>query len=356
MRRPALVAAVAAGLLVLGAAGVGAVASASDPAPSAVCTDEPGVAVTCVLPYPAPETVTVTESVPVPGPTVTETLPPEPGPTVTVTATISATPSATMSPTATISATPTPTPTPSPSPVPDGFPDATTTGPTGTLGTYTGLMTITRAGTVIENVRVNGQLTIRAADVTLRNVLLTTGAYYGVLTYSPRTRIIDTRIVGGGTAGVAAYEGGTVDLLRVDVSGGEDGVRLAHNSSLVDSYVHDLAGDSSSHFDAVTADGYRGWRIEHNTILNPHSQTAAVWIGDPRYSPSEGVLANNLLAGGGYTVYAGPGTGAGLRVTNNVFSRRYFARIGYWGPVTSWSSAGNVWSGNVDEAGKTVGP
>jgi hypothetical protein len=140
------------------------------------------------------------------------------------------------------------------------------------------------------------------------------------------------------------------------VSGTEDGVRMADNSTLVDSYVHDLQGSSSSHYDAVTADGYRGWRIEHNTILNPHPQTAAVWIGDARYGPSSGVLRNNLLAGGGYTIYAGPGAAPGLTVTGNVFSQRYYPRCGSFGAITGWVGSGNTWSGNVFDGGSLVSP
>nr|WP_260173275.1 DUF4082 domain-containing protein [Nocardioides albus] len=242
------------------------------------------------------------------------------------------------------------------------YPNASNTGPKGTLSPRGGA-TVTTDGAVISNARVNGQLTIRADNVVIRNVHLTTTAYYGILTYGKNTVIEDTTIVGTSPttlAGIAAYEGGTVNARRVNVSGMEDGVRLAHNSSLTDSYVHGLDGDADSHFDGVTADGYRGWRITHNTIVNDHNQTAAVWIGDPRYAPSEGVLEDNWLQGGGYTVYAGPGTGAGLRVVDNVFSTKQFPRSGYWGPVAKWVGSGNTWTGNVwadgPDAGKPVTP
>lgn len=242
-----------------------------------------------------------------------------------------------------------------------GYPGPATTGAGSLSGSRAG-GTVTKAGTTIANTVITGQLTVRAANVTLRNVEIRPGGSYGLLTYGKNTRIVNSTIRGSGRtlAGIAAYEGGTVHADGVDVSGVEDGVRLAHNSSLTNSYVHDLRGSSSSHYDAVTADGYRGWVIRHNTIVNPHGQTAAVWIGDPRYGGSEGVLADNLLAGGGYTVYAGPGAGAGLRVTNNAFSTRIHPKSGYWGPVTSWSRAGNTWSGNVwldgARAGTAVSP
>jgi hypothetical protein len=237
-----------------------------------------------------------------------------------------------------------------------GFPDASNTGARGTLSRREG-GTITTNGTVIQNALITSQLTVRADNVVLRNVTIQSDDLYGLLSYGTNTVIEDATIIGtaGDTlAGIAAYDG-SLTARRVDVSGSEDGVRLTDNSVLADSYVHGLAGTSSSHYDGVTADGYRGWTISHNTIINDYGQTAAVWIGDPRYAPSEGVLANNYLAGGGYAVYAGPGTGAGLRVTGNVFSTLIHARGGYWGPITSWSNAGNTWSGNTWSGGSLAG-
>ena len=87
----------------------------------------------------------------------------------------------------------------------------------------------------------------------------------------------------------------------------------------------------------MTADGgYRNWRVVHNTILNPHGQTGAVWVGDERYGPSEGVLRDNFIAGGGYAIYGGPGIGNGIHAVDNVFSTRYFPRSGHWGVSTRW--------------------
>ena len=82
---------------------------------------------------------------------------------------------------------------------------------------------------------------------------------------------------------------------RIKVSGVEDGVRLGDNSELRDSLSINCAGDDASHFDGVTADGgNRGWRMIHNTILNSHGQTGAVWVGDGATVDSEGVLPRQL--------------------------------------------------------------
>jgi hypothetical protein len=59
-------------------------------------------------------------------------------------------------------------------------------------------------------------------------------------------------------------------------------------------------------------------------------------------------IADNLLAGGGYTLYCNAGRLVpGLIVTGNRFSRTYHARGGYFGATTGCESADaftkNVW-------------
>jgi hypothetical protein len=40
-------------------------------------------------------------------------------------------------------------------------------------------------------------------------------------------------------------------------------------------------------------------------------------------------IEHNLLAGGGYTIYAGPGSN--YRVTENYFTTRFFPKVGFYG-------------------------
>ena len=242
------------------------------------------------------------------------------------------------------------------SPIPEGWPTRRSTGPRGELRSVAG-HTITEDGTVLEDVVVQGTLTIRADDVTLRNVRVNADSYYGVLVHGANTLIQRASVVGTNLEVMAgiAVNSGDARIRRTEVRGVEDGIRLSDNSRVRRSLIHDLRGDDSSHFDGVTADGSTGWRIVHNTILNPHTQTAAVWVGDERYDDSEGVLRDNYLAGGGYTIYAGPGIGKGIRVLDNRFSTRYFPRSGHWGVSSSWESTGNTWSGNRWADGRRKG-
>jgi hypothetical protein len=214
-------------------------------------------------------------------------------------------------------------------------------------------MTITEAGTVIDGKQINGQLTIKAANVTVRNSRITSSDSYGVLLSAKNLLLEDSAFDGQtGTASISSLDSGQFVARRVNVSGGEDGVRLVSNSVLEASYIHDLSSGAGEHNDAVTADGYTGVKIIGNTILNQNGQTAAVWLGDPRYGDSSVELRGNLLGGGGYTVYAGPGSSV---VADNQFTTRYFPRSSYYGPVAYWESDSGTWTGNIWADGPNKG-
>lgn len=241
-------------------------------------------------------------------------------------------------------------------------PNEKTTGARGDLRLVRGGITIDQPNTVLQAVDVRGQVTVKAEGVVIRNVRIRSDSFYALLVTGGDALIEDVTLEGhpDSSAALAATEGGRFVARRLDVSGAEDGVRLADDCTLADSYVHDLRPGPGHHNDAVTADGYSNWKITGNTILNQHDSTAAVWVGDARFGPSSGVLSGNLLAGGGYTVYAGPGSGAGIRVKDNVFSTRFHPQSGAWGPVYDWIPDGNVWTGNVwadgPQRGRPVAP
>lgn len=214
---------------------------------------------------------------------------------------------------------------------------------------------VTTDGAVLENLELRQQVTISADNVVIRNVRITTPTYYGFLIKGRNALLEDVTVVGTPGASsvcVAANGDGSFKAHRVDVSGCEDGVRLGDESELADSYIHDLKGTASSHYDAVGAEEAVGWLIRHNTIINDHAQTSAVTFG---LGARDGVLENNLLRGGGYTLYAGPEPGTGISVLDNRFSTSLFPEAGYWGPVSYWSEDGNTWSGNTWSDGPRVG-
>lgn len=217
-------------------------------------------------------------------------------------------------------------------------------------------MTITKDGTVLSNLDIAGTVSIEANNVVLRNVRVTTGSWYAVVVRGKNALVEDSTLVGSfdGSASIATENGGQYVARRINAYGAPVGVWLSNNSKLYDSYVHDLAAAPGAHNDSVLADGFTGWEVAHNTILNKLTQTACIWVSMPGH-PSQGVMRDNFIAGGGYPVYGGPGTGSGVKVVNNKFSTRYFPKSGYWGISANWESSGNTWSGNTWADGAKAG-
>jgi len=248
--------------------------------------------------------------------------------------------------------------TPPPSGQPSAYPDATNTGAKGTLTPRSGDITVNVNGTILENIDLKGAIRVYADNVTIRNVKITTGGYWPILFDGKGGVVEDSTIVG--TLNSQACVGGSgMTIRRMNCSGAGDGVKLGSSSTMTDSYIHDLGTGPESHNDGCEL-GSKDVTVRHNTILNAQGQTAAVFIGAS--APSTNILVeDNVLAGGGYTVY-GPDPGSSnVRVVNNKFSARYFAKGGSYGPVAYWKTgSGNEWSGNTwmdgASAGKTVNP
>jgi hypothetical protein len=88
---------------------------------------------------------------------------------------------------------------------------------------------------------------------------------------------------------------------------------------------------------------------------------AFVWFGWGQADAPSWQISDNLIAGGGYTIYGGQNPGGpqahNIRITGNRFATLYFQNGGFWGPVAAFdpSGPGNVWSGNVwDSTGQPV--
>ena len=153
-------------------------------------------------------------------------------------------------------------------------------------------------------------------------------------------------------------------LIRVDMHSCTDGPRISEGATVVirDSYIHDLSRANGNHNDGIEITNAPNTKVIHNTILNSNGQTSAVMISEFGSNSNSGVeISNNLIGGGGYTVYGGaPDTAQGHKVTNNVFTTRFFEDSGYYGPVAYWRTTGNTWSGNVwadgPNAGRSVNP
>lgn len=197
-----------------------------------------------------------------------------------------------------------------PKPSACGFPDASNTGvPAGTtLTSHPGSQKITQDGAVIDGWD-TGRINIYANNVVIKNTKITTSAYYGVYVYSGSVIVEDTTIVGQATASQECDAGvtGAVLVLRVDISGCEDGVHLSGNHAVKDSYIHSPYFTSSSHNDGIqvfSASG--GMVLQHNTINMTGGSKAGnscVFVQPTSGSVDNVKIDSNLIDGAGYSLY-----------------------------------------------------
>ena len=131
---------------------------------------------------------------------------------------------------------------------------------------------------------------------------------------------------------------------------------------IADNYIHDMGFREGDHVNGTTSNGgTQLLTIRHNTVLNQYSQTDAISLFQDFGVEANRLIDNNLMAGGGYTIYGGANPGgaktSNIRIMNNRISKKFYPKGGYFGHSTAFDTAapGNVWSGNVcDETGEPV--
>jgi hypothetical protein len=273
-------------------------------------------------------------------------------------------------------------------PVPSrcGYPDATSSGVTdrshlrrvpqdvrsgnGWAWDSRGWLAVTKDGAVVENLLVTGSIDITGDNATVRgNVIAVSGETWGVgLRHTTNTTISGNTIGPAGTGprllvGIKDIYGDAAgtNVLANDISGTSTAVQIP-SGVIRDNYIHDLAKADGDHVNGITSNGSdQRLDIVHNTVLNQFDQTDAIGLFQDFGVEANRRIAGNLLAGGGYTIYAGDNERFGVthdvQVVGNRFSRVYFPKGGMFGPSTSFDSqgAGNLWAGNVwDEDGSPV--
>ncbi len=237
------------------------------------------------------------------------------------------------------------------------WPDETNTGvPDGVILTSSGSITITKDGTVIDALDVRGTINVQANNVTIMNTKVTSSDYAVIRIAKDVTGTVvkNSEINGLNSGGQGIMGHGT--FIGNDISGVGDGINVTGDNVLIEgNYIHDLGGTAGSHYDGIQIDGgVSDIRVEGNSVINHHDQTAAVMIDDYFGPTSNVVVNNNLLTGGGYTIYVTGLDGNGtedVHVTNNHLGK------GTWG-YTYFAGANPVYSGNVmdgHEHAKTLG-
>ena len=238
-----------------------------------------------------------------------------------------------------------------------GWADATNTGVQAgvTLTPYNGNLVINTPGAVISGLDIHGTVVINAPNVTLVNCKVTSSSFYVVQVASGVTGVTvqncDIDGQSGGGQGIA----GAGTFLNNDIRGCADGIGVGGDNTVIENnYIHDMKGTSGSHFDGIQADGgFSNLVIRHNTVINENIQTSAIMLDNYWGAIDNVTIDNNLLIGGGYTVYINEiasGQPGGGTVTDVSYTNNHIGG-GYFGNLNLRMELGNtvVQSGNVND-------
>ncbi len=208
---------------------------------------------------------------------------------------------------------------------------------------------------MISGLNITGPVFINAPNVTLINCKITSSDFAVVKIATGITGAVVQNCtingVGSGNDGDCGILGqGT--FIGNNIYNVENGIAVAGPSTIQDNYIHGLLASGSPHYDGIQIDGgVSNVTISHNTIINQYTQTSAIMI-DNYFGPISNIkVDNNLLYGGGYTIYddaqfnSNPITG--VSITNNHMGG------GYWG-ATDFNGTNPTYTGNVNDGAALV--
>lgn len=204
-----------------------------------------------------------------------------------------------------------------------GWPGTTNTGvPAGTTLTNASSRTITANNTVIDGQNITGNITVNATGVIIRNSKINyTGSGGGgsgaikILANATAT-IENVEINGQGAVHTCIWhEGSAMTVRKVNCHDVEDGMFSwglntgssisGENFTIEDSYIHALRGnESNGHYDGWQTEGSSNGVIRHNTFYTSPDGTSLIAIWNSHKSSTNITVENNLMAGGGFSIYA----------------------------------------------------
>jgi hypothetical protein len=226
-----------------------------------------------------------------------------------------------------------------------GLPNARNTGvPPGTTLTPSGSMTISAAGTVVDGRDIKGCVTVNAPNVTIRKSRVRCDGSSAIRSGSTGLTIEDTTVECGNKAGQTAITPANYAARRVDASRCENTMWADNDVLIEDSFIHDeIPYDPARdpHTDGIQVPaGGKNITIRHNTVYGGYESqsnfgNSAITTGaSPGAGNTNLTITDNLLAGGGFTVYC-PDVSSSFTFTNNRFSRVLVDTVGGFGPMYS---------------------
>ena len=224
-----------------------------------------------------------------------------------------------------------------------GYPDATNTGPSGSL-TPSGSINVTTNGRVLENLDITGNVRINADNVTIKNSRIT-GTEVGETAFivqingGDNVKILDTEIRGKGVGEQTAEAAVRGDAL-LERDHFYNCNECVQNDTLPmrDTFIEITSMHNGAHVESVYGCS-QAITVEHSTIFVAIEQTATV-IGDTICNGNKGnqfTVKDSLLAGGGGVLEPQANdnfSGANTVITGNHIARclgdEYTANDGHW--------------------------
>jgi len=172
----------------------------------------------------------------------------------------------------------------------------------------------------------------------------------------PNATFEDSEFVGGVETWIrTSYEGRGLVVRGSEFTGMANAVEWGTDGALIeDNYIHDFGSVlPAQHADGLQTDGAAHAVVRHNTVFldDVTGATAAIGIWATGGDVTDVLVEDNLLAGGGYTVYPGVeqgGSVSSVRFVGNRFSTRFSTSCGQFGPrYPDHLAADLVWEDNV---------
>jgi hypothetical protein len=254
------------------------------------------------------------------------------------------------------------------------------------VGNTSRVIRVTAPNTRIECQNIVGCLSIEAPNVIISNVKIAcTSGRTGEAANGTAVIYVDDgasatvdRVEINGMSGVHSciwHQGTSMTARAVNCYEVNDGIfswsdksysqTTGDNFAITDSYFHDFTTKTANgHVDGYQTEGAGNGLIRHNTYLmtsdTQNEANSAIAIWNSLRSSHDIVVQDNLIAGGGFSVYAedyspsesspsGGYTVTDISFSNNVFSNHLFGCVGYYGvwfprgkPTDGWQRQGNI--------------
>lgn len=259
-------------------------------------------------------------------------------------------------------------------------------------GSTTRVIAVTTDNTVLSCQRITGSLDIQAKNVVIKDSYVSydgggVGGSGVIKIEDGASATVDHVEINGlnHTHSCVWLQGTAATVRSINCYGINDGIfswadtkysaTTGDNFSISDSYFHGFTTNAANgHIDGYQTEGANNGVIHHNTYQMTTDADSAIAIWDSLKSSSNIAVSNNLIEGGGFSVYAedyspsesspaGGFTVSNITFTNNVFSTHLSGCVGGYGtwfyraswtyqggPTDGWHRSGNT----VLETGENI--